>query len=106
MSLPRDLVARINEIVPKDAPASRITFWDLLSLLSARSPAGRRRVAEEYRRYYARRPPREVEEERQPLADWEISDARARRLLEARGVPWPSCGAVDAASLTDGRGRC
>jgi mRNA interferase MazF len=35
---------------------------------------GRKRVADQYRGYYARRPPREAEEERGLLADWEISD--------------------------------
>ena len=53
---------------------------DLLS--SFVDSVGRKRVAEEYRSYYARRPPREVEEERSLLADWEISDAEVWAILE------------------------
>ena len=78
VSLPRDLVARINEIVPKTR-RSRI-IRDLLS--SFVESVGRQRVAEEYRRYYARRPPREVEEERSLLADWEVSDTEVWAILE------------------------
>ena len=78
VSLPRDLVARINEIVPKTR-RSRI-IRDLLS--SFVDSVGRKRVAEEYRSYYARRPPREVEAERSLLAYWEISDAEVWAILE------------------------
>jgi hypothetical protein len=78
VSLPRDLVARINEIVPRTR-RSRIIRELLTSFVDS---VGRRRVAEEYRRYYARRPPREVAEERTLLADWEISDAEAWAILE------------------------
>ena len=53
VSLPRDLVARINEIVPRTR-RSRIIRELLSSFVDS---AGRRRVAEEYRRYYARRSP-------------------------------------------------
>ena len=84
VSLPRDLVARINEIVPRTR-RSRIIRELLSSFVES---AGRRRVAEEYRRYYARRSPREAEEERSLLAGWEISDAEVWALLEreeARG---------------------
>ena len=73
VSLPRDLVARVNEIVPRTR-RSRI-IRDLLS--SFVESVGRKRVADQYRGYYARRPPREAEEERGLLADWEISDAEA-----------------------------
>jgi len=78
VSLPRGLVARVNEIVPKTR-RSRI-IRDLLS--SFVDSVSRKRVAEEYRSYYARRPPREVEEERSLLAELEISDAEAWAILE------------------------
>ena len=42
----------------------------------------RKRVAEAYRGYYARRPRREVQEERDVLAEWEISDAEVWAILE------------------------
>jgi metal-responsive CopG/Arc/MetJ family transcriptional regulator len=78
VSLPRDLVARVNEIVPRTR-RSRV-IRDLLS--SFVESVSRKRVAEEYRRYYARRPRREVEEERHLLAEWEISDAEVSAILE------------------------
>ena len=78
VSLPRALVARINEIVPQTR-RSRI-IRDLLT--SFVESVGRRRVAEEYRRYYAGRRSREVEEERTRLADWELSDAEVWAILE------------------------
>ena len=78
VSLPRDLVERVNEIVPKTR-RSRI-IRDLLS--SFVESVSRRRVAEEYAAYYTRRTAGEVEEERSQLAEWEISDAEAWALLE------------------------
>ena len=84
VSLPRDLVERVNEIVPKTR-RSRI-IRDLLS--SFVESAGRRRVAEEYAAYYARRTPGEIDAERDSLAEWEIGDAEVWALLdreESRG---------------------
>ncbi|HEX2500529.1 MAG TPA: hypothetical protein VHO73_03655 [Methylomirabilota bacterium] len=78
VSLPRDLVARVNEIVPKTR-RSRI-IRDLLS--SFVDSVNRKRVAEEYRSYYARRPSRETEEEQSLLDAWEISDAEVWAMLE------------------------
>ena len=78
VSLPRDLVERVNEIVPK-ARRSRIIRALLSSFVES---VGRRRVAEEYAAYYAQRTAGEAEEERNLLAEWEISDAEAWALLE------------------------
>lgn len=69
VSLPRDLVERVNEIVPKTR-RSRI-IRDLLS--SFVESVSRKRVAAEYAAYYTRRTAGEVEEERSLLAEWEIS---------------------------------
>jgi metal-responsive CopG/Arc/MetJ family transcriptional regulator len=78
VSLPRDLVERVNEIVPR-ARRSRIIRALLSSFVES---VGRRRVAEEYRAYYAHRPASEADEERNLLAEWEISDAEAWAMLE------------------------
>jgi metal-responsive CopG/Arc/MetJ family transcriptional regulator len=78
VSLPRDLVARVNEIVPK-ARRSRVIRALLSSFVES---AGRRRVGEEYAAYYAERTAGEAEAERSLLADWEISDAEAWAILE------------------------
>jgi metal-responsive CopG/Arc/MetJ family transcriptional regulator len=78
VSLPRDLVARVNEIVPRTR-RSRIIRDLLFAFVDS---VNRKRVAEEYQSYYARRPRREVEEERGLLAEWEISDAEVWAILE------------------------
>ena len=84
VSLPRDLVARVNEIVPRTRRSAVIRAL-LSSLVES---ASRRRVAEDYAVYYARRPPGEVEGERSLLGEWEISDAEVWAMLdreESRG---------------------
>jgi metal-responsive CopG/Arc/MetJ family transcriptional regulator len=78
VSLPRDLVERVNEIVPK-ARRSRIIRALLSSFVES---VGRRRVAEEYEAYYAQRTAGDAEEERDLLAEWDISDAEVWTLLE------------------------
>jgi hypothetical protein len=78
------LVERVNEIV-STTRGSRI-IRDLLS--SFVESAGRRRVAEEYAAYCARRTSGEVKAERDLLAEWEIGDAEVWALLdreESRG---------------------
>ena len=84
ISLPRELVKRANALIPKTR-RSRVIASVLTSFLAA---IERGRVAEEYRAYYAHRTAREVEEERDLLAGWRVSDGEAWAILEreeARG---------------------
>jgi len=53
VSLPRDLVARANALIPKTR-RSRVITEVLTSFLDA---IERRKIAEEYRAYYASAPP-------------------------------------------------
>ena len=78
VSLPRDLVKRANALIPKTR-RSRVITRVLTSFLDA---IDRRRVAEEYRAYYAQRTAGEAKEERDLLAEWEVSDAEAWAILE------------------------
>ena len=78
VSLPRDLVKRANALIPKTR-RSRVITRVLTSFLDA---IERRRVAEEYRVYYAQRTAGESKEERDLLAEWEVSDAEAWAILE------------------------
>ncbi len=78
VSLPRDLVARVNELVPRTR-RSRV-IRDLLAAFV--ESASRKRVAEAYRSYYTRRPAPEAKEEQSLLAHWEISDAEIWAMLE------------------------
>jgi metal-responsive CopG/Arc/MetJ family transcriptional regulator len=78
VSLPRDLVKRANALIPK-ARRSRVITKVLTSYLDALE---RRRVAEEYRAYYAGRGAGEARQERDLLAEWEVSDAEALAILE------------------------
>ena len=78
VSLPRDLVRRANALIPK-ARRSRVITRVLASYLDA---IERRKVTEEYRAYYAQRSGGEAKEERDLLADWEVSDAEAWAILE------------------------
>ena len=78
VSLPHDLVKRANALIPK-ARRSRVITKVLTSYLDA---IERRKVAEDYRAYYAQRPAREAREERDLLDDWHMSDVEAWSILE------------------------
>jgi metal-responsive CopG/Arc/MetJ family transcriptional regulator len=78
VSLPRELVRRANALIPKTR-RSRVITRVLASFLDA---IERQKVAEEYRTYYAQRTAPEAKEERDLLADWQVSDAEAWAILE------------------------
>jgi len=78
ISLPRDLVRRANALIPKSR-RSRVITRVLTSYLDA---IERRKVSESYRDYYTRRNAGEAKEERDLLAEWEVSDAEAWAILE------------------------
>jgi hypothetical protein len=78
ISLPRDLVKRANALIPKTR-RSRVITRVLTSYLDA---IERRKVAEGYRTYYARRAAGQANEDRDLLAEWEVSDAEAWAILE------------------------
>ena len=78
VSLPRDLVKRANALIPKTR-RSRVITRVLTSYLDA---IERRKVAEEYRAYYAHRTAGAAKEERDLLGEWEVSDAEAWAILE------------------------
>jgi metal-responsive CopG/Arc/MetJ family transcriptional regulator len=79
VSLPRDLVKRANALIPKTR-RSRVITKVLTSYLDA---IERRKVAEDYRTYYARRSARETRQERDLLDEWQMSDDEAWSILEA-----------------------
>ncbi len=78
VSLPRDLVKRTNALIPKTR-RSRVIAEVLSSFLDS---IERKRLEGEYAAYYTRRSPREVREERDLLAKWELSDEEAWAILE------------------------
>jgi hypothetical protein len=78
VSLPRDLVKRANALIPKTR-RSRVISQVLARFLDA---IERERLARDYAAYYARRPAREVKEERDLLAEWALSDDEAWAILE------------------------
>jgi hypothetical protein len=78
ISLPRDLVKRANALIPKTR-RSRVITRVLTSYLDA---IERRKVAEGYRTYYAWRAAGQANEDRDLLAEWEVSDAEAWAILE------------------------
>jgi len=78
VSLPRDLVKRANAVIPK-ARRSRVITSMLTAFLDSVS---RKQLEHDYADYYAQRSAREVEEERDLLADWELSDSEAWAILE------------------------
>jgi metal-responsive CopG/Arc/MetJ family transcriptional regulator len=78
VSLPHDLVKRANALIPKTR-RSRVITKVLTSYLDA---IERRKVAEEYRTYYSQRAAGEAKEERDLLAEWELSDAEAWAILD------------------------
>jgi metal-responsive CopG/Arc/MetJ family transcriptional regulator len=78
VSLPRDLLARANALIPKTRRSRVITqvlgrFLDSIE---------RKTLERDYVRYYARRSARESQDERDLLAEWEVSDAEAWAILE------------------------
>ena len=82
VSLPSDLVKRAkraNALLPKTR-RSRVIASVLASFLDA---IERSKVAEEYRAYYAQRTAPEAKEERDLLAEWQVSDREALAILEA-----------------------
>lgn len=78
VSLPRDLVKRANALIPKKR-RSRVIANMLASFLDS---IARKQLEREYVAYYTRRSTREAQEERDLLADWELSDAEAWEILE------------------------
>lgn len=78
VSLPRDLVKRANAIIPKTR-RSRVIAEVLTTFLDSIS---RKKLEREYMAYYAKRSAREVQEERDLLAEWELSDEEAWAILE------------------------
>ena len=78
VSLPRDLVKRANVLIPK-ARRSRVIANVLTSFLDSIS---RKQLEREYMAYYTQRSAREAEEERDLLAEWELSDVEAWAILE------------------------
>lgn len=78
VSLPRDLVNRANAIIPKTR-RSRVIAEVLTTFLDSIS---RKKLERDYMAYYAKRSAREVQEERDLLAEWELSDEEAWAILE------------------------
>jgi hypothetical protein len=78
VSLPRDLVRRANEVIPRSR-RSRVIAAVLRAFLDSVS---KKQVAEAYAAYYSRRSRRDVEEERDLLKEWEIADEEAWRILD------------------------
>ncbi|MEK7879957.1 MAG: hypothetical protein AAB285_08855 [candidate division NC10 bacterium] len=78
VSLPRDLVKRANALIPKTR-RSRVITEVLTTFLNS---IERKKLEQEYGAYYAKRSAREAQEERDLLAEWEISDAEAWAILE------------------------
>ena len=81
VSLPRDLIDRANEVIPKTR-RSRVIATVLATFLDSIS---QRKLAEEYGTYYAKRPAREAQAERDLLAEWSLSDAEAWAILDKEG---------------------
>jgi metal-responsive CopG/Arc/MetJ family transcriptional regulator len=78
VSLPRELMKRANAVIPK-ARRSRVITHMLTAFLDS---IARKQLERDYAAYYADRSRREVEEEQDLLADWELSDAEAWSILE------------------------
>lgn len=78
VSLPRELVKRANAVIPKTR-RSRVITHMLTAFLDS---IARKQLERDYAAYYAERSRREVEEEQDLLADWQLSDAEAWSILE------------------------
>ena len=84
VSLPRALVQRANAVTPK-ARRSRVITSMLTAFLDS---VARKQLEREYADYYAGRSIRDVDEEKELLAEWRLNDAEAWSILEkeeARG---------------------
>jgi metal-responsive CopG/Arc/MetJ family transcriptional regulator len=77
VSLPRELVERANELIPK-ARRSRVISEVLTAFLDSIS---RKKLQEEYRAYYTGRSPEEATEEIDLLREWAMNDAEAWAIL-------------------------
>ena len=82
VSLPRDLIDRANEVIPK-ARRSRVIAAVLATFLDSIS---QRKLAEAYATYYAKRPASDAQAERDLLAEWSLSDAEAWAILDKEGL--------------------
>jgi len=71
-------VKRANAIIPKTR-RSRVIAEVLTTFLDSIS---RKKLERDYMAYYAQRSAREVQEERDLLAEWELSDEEAWAILE------------------------
>ena len=78
VSLPRNLVKRANAVIPK-ARRSRVITNMLTAFLDSVS---RKQLERDYEAYYTQRSAREAQEERDLLAEWELSDEEAWAILE------------------------
>jgi len=78
VSLPRDLVKRSNALIPKTR-RSRVIAEVLSSFLDS---IARKKLEREYTAYYTQRSVREAQQERDLLAEWELSDEEAWAILE------------------------
>jgi hypothetical protein len=78
VSLPRDLVRRANEVIPKSR-RSRVIAAALEAFLDS---VAARRVAEEYAAYYSQRPRRDARQELALLEEWKPADDEAWRMLD------------------------
>jgi metal-responsive CopG/Arc/MetJ family transcriptional regulator len=78
VSLPRDLVKRANALIPKTR-RSRVITSMLTAFLDS---VERKKLERDYSAYYSQRPARESAEERDLLADWNMSDEEAWAILQ------------------------
>ena len=78
VSLPSDLVKRANALIPKTR-RSRVITQVLSTFLDS---IERKRLENDYVAYYTQRSAREVQEERDLLAEWALSDEEAWAILE------------------------
>lgn len=78
VSLPRDLVERTNALIPRTR-RSRVIAGVLSSFLDS---IARKKLEREYTTYCTQRSAREAQEERDLLAEWELSDEEAWAILE------------------------
>ena len=78
VSLPRNLVRRANALIPKTR-RSRVIANMLTAFLDSVS---RKQLERDYEAYYTQRSDREAQEERDLLAEWELSYEEAWAILE------------------------
>ncbi|MEX0805870.1 MAG: hypothetical protein WD688_21510 [Candidatus Binatia bacterium] len=78
VSLPRELVKRANALIPKKR-RSRVIANMLAAFLDS---VARKQLERDYAAYYFQRSAEGTNEERDLLAEWELSDAEAWAILE------------------------